>query len=55
VVGVVTGVWLLANPNLGNRDVPPTAADYMAGVGVLAVGLILLAVAAWVAFRRPSR
>jgi hypothetical protein len=53
--GIVTGVWLLAHPGPGVGDAPPAAADYMAGVGVLAVGLILLAFAAWVAFRRPSR
>jgi hypothetical protein len=56
VTGAATGVWLLANPNLGMRDAPPpTAADYMPGVGALAVGLILLAFAGWVAFRRPRR
>jgi len=53
VLGVATGVWLLANPNLGMSDAPPpTAADYMPGAGALAVGLILLAFAGWVAFRR---
>jgi hypothetical protein len=55
-LGTATGVWLLADPNLGMRDAPPpTAADYMPGVGALAVGLILLAFAGWVAVRRPSR
>jgi hypothetical protein len=56
VVAAATGVWLLANPNLGMRNgPPPTAADYMPGVGALAVGLILLAFAGWVAFRGGPR
>jgi hypothetical protein len=55
VMATALGVWLLVNPNLGMRDAPPpTAADYMPGVGALAVGLILLAFAAWVFFRRPD-
>jgi hypothetical protein len=55
-LGTATGVLLLADPNLGMRDAPPpAAADSMPGVGALAVGLILLAFAGWVAFRRPSR
>jgi hypothetical protein len=44
------------NPNPGMRDAPPpTAADYMPGVGALAAGLILLAFAGWVAFGRRDR
>jgi hypothetical protein len=54
VIAVAVGIWLLADPNLGMRDAPPKASDYMAGVGALAVGIILLAFAGWVAFRRPS-
>ena len=55
-LAVAVGVWLLVNPNPGMRDgPPPTAADYMPGVGALAAGLIILAFAAWVAFRRPGR
>ena len=53
-MGIVIGVGLLINPNPGMGNAPPVAADYMAGVGALAVGLILLAFAAWVAFRRPG-
>lgn len=53
VVATALGVWLLADPNPGmHNGPPPTATDYMAGVGALAVGLILLAFAGWVAFRR---
>jgi hypothetical protein len=55
VVAVATGIWLLANPNLGMRDIPPTAADYMPGAGALAAGLVILAFAAWVAFRSRRR
>jgi len=54
VMAAAVGVWLLVNPNMGMRDVPPTPSDYMAGVGALAVGLILLAFAGWVAFGRRS-
>jgi len=55
VLATAVGVWLLINPNPGmHGGPPPTAADYMAGVGALAAGLILLAFAAWVAFRRPG-
>jgi hypothetical protein len=56
LMAVAVGIWLLANPNLGMRDAPPpAAADYMPGVGALAAGLVILAFAAWVAFRHPSR
>jgi hypothetical protein len=55
-VAAGVGIWLLINPNLGMRDgPPPTAADYMPGVGALAAGLVILAFAAWVLFRKPDR
>ena len=56
VMALAARVWLLANPNPGMHDAPPPpAADYMPGVGALAAGLIILAFAGWVAFRRPGR
>jgi len=56
VLAAAVGIWLLVNPNPGMGDAPPpAAADYMAGVGALAAGLIILAFAGWVAFRRRGR
>ena len=55
VVGVATGVWLLVDADLGAPVGPRQPTDYMPGVGALAAGLVILACAAWVAFRRPDR